>query len=190
MNGLPDGNRGKVLAVAILIVALATIYFTVLSPALSFYGANAQALEQRHELLRRYRSGVAELPRLRVQQKQLASAANDRQLLWNGDSDAIAMAALQARLKDIVEGNGAEIVSASALPADTAGLLRRVGVRVAFSGDLESLTTVFLEIHSARPMLSVGNLELRADDKQNDSGRGAEDPDLAATLEVFGFRAN
>lgn len=52
MNGLPDGNRGKVLAVTILIVALATIYFAVLSPALSFYDANAQALEQRHELLR------------------------------------------------------------------------------------------------------------------------------------------
>jgi len=190
VNGLPDGTRGKVLAVAILITAAATIYFAVISPVLAFYDANAQALEQRHELLRRYRSAVAELPSLRMQQKQSGTAANDRQLLLSGDSDAITLAALQARLKDVVESNGAEIASASALPADTTGLLRRVGVRVAFSGDLEALTTILLQIHSARPMLSVANLELRVDNKPNDSGRGVEDPDLAATLDVFGFRAN
>lgn len=190
MTGLPEGNRGRVLAVTILIVAMATIHFAVLSPVLAYYDSNAQTLEQRRELLRRYRSAVAELPHLRAEQKRHGSTLDNTQLLLAGTSDPIAMAALQANLKDIVEGNGAEIASASTLPPDAAGLLRRVGVRIAFSGDLESLTTVLLEIQAARPMLSVGNMDLRVDTAAKDSGDGGENPDLAVTLDVFGFRAN
>jgi general secretion pathway protein M len=187
VNGLPDGKRGKTLAVAILIVTMATVWFAILSPVLAFYDNNAQTLEQRRELLRRYRSAVDELPRLRAQQKLRGSNANDSGLLLGGGSDAIATAALQATLKNIVEGNGAEIAGASTLPADNSGLLRRVGVRIAFSGDLEVMTTVLLQIQAARPMLSVSNLELHADTAASDGG--PEDQDLAATLDVFGFRA-
>lgn len=189
MSSLPEGNRGKIAAVAILILAAVSVYFAVLSPVIALSDNSVRTLGQRRELLRRYQRGVDDLPRLRAQQKQRTSGVSDAELFLPGASDAIATAALQASLKDIVESNDAEIASSATLPTDPAGPLRRVGVRIAFSGDLELLTAVLAEIQAARPMLSVSNLELHVtDNPANDSGVEEQAPNLAATLDVFAFR--
>lgn len=191
MSNLPEGNGGKIAAIAILILAAATVYFAVLSPAIAFYDNSARTLEQRRELLRRYQRAVGDLPRLRAQQKHHRSDAGGAQLFLAGASDAIATAALQATLKEIVEDNDAEITNAAALPAGTAGSLRRVGVRIAFSGDLELVTAVLAEIQAARPILSVSNLDLHVTNlPASDSTGGDQAPDLGATLDVFAFRAS
>jgi general secretion pathway protein M len=183
---LPEGRPGKIAAIAILILVILTVYFAIFSPVLAYYENMAETLEQRRELLRRYESAVNELPRLRAQQKQRRTGASAAQFLLTGASDAIATAALQANLKDIVESNGAEIASSAMLPSDTAGALRRTGVRVAFSGDLQLVTAVLLEIEAAHPVLSVENLELH---RATGNGNDDENPHLAVSLDVFGFRA-
>jgi hypothetical protein len=186
VTALPEGNRGKAAALGILALVIAAIYLAILSPVLAFYESNAQRLEQRRELVRRDRNAVNDLPRLRALAKERAKGAGGDDLLLTGASDAIAAAALQSNLKDMVEENGAKISSAATLPPETEGALQRVGVRVAFSGDLQLLTTVLLGIEAARPVLSVGNLELHV---AGDSEEGDENPGLAIALDVFGYRA-
>jgi Tfp pilus assembly protein PilO len=186
MNGLPEGKAGKATALAILALLIAAFYFAILSPVLAFYESNAQTLEQRRELARRYESAANDLPRLRALAKQRGAKEQSGDLLLTGASDAVAAAALQSSLKDMVEGEGAKITSAAMIPPEDEGPFRRVGVRIAFSGDLQLLTSVLLEIEAAHPVLSVGNLDLRV---TGDSKGDDENPDLAIALDVSGYRA-
>ena len=186
MTALPEGNAGKVAALGILALVVAAIYLAVLSPVFAFYDSNAQKLEQRRELLRRDKNASNDLPRLRALAKERLKSARGGDMLLIGASDAIAAAALQSNLKEMMEDNGARISSATTLSPETAGAYQRVGVRVAFSGDLELLTTVLLGIEAAHPILSVGNLELHV---AQDSAEGDENPSLAIALDVFGYRA-
>jgi general secretion pathway protein M len=185
VTGLPEGHAGKAAALAILALVVAAIYFAILSPVLAFYDSNAERLEQRRELVRRDKRAADDLPRLRSLAKQRGANPRGADLLLAGASDAVAAAALQSNLKDMVEEVGAKITSAATLPPESEGAFRRVGVRVAFSGDLQLLTTVLLGIEASHPVLSVGNLELHvAGDSEGD-----DDPSLAIALDVFGYRA-
>jgi Tfp pilus assembly protein PilO len=186
MKALPEGNTGKALALFILVLALAGIYFVLLSPLMAVYDSNAQSLEQRRETIRRYEKAVNDLPRLRLLAKQHRDRPKNGDLLLNGASDAIAAAALQSNLKEMVEGEGAKITSAAMLPPVTKEGYQRVGVRIAFSGNLQLLTTVLGGIATSHPILGVGNLDLHV---AGDSEGGNEDPSLSIALDVFGYRA-
>lgn len=185
MIGAPEGNAGKAAALFILALVAASFYFAVLSPVLAFYGGNAEALEQKRELVRRYENAADDLPRLRKLATERRGEAREENLLLTGGSDAVAAASLQSSLKDMVEGEGAKITSAATLPPETEGDFRRVGVRIAFSGDLTLLTTVLQGIALARPVLAVDNLELHVAGDSDDD----ENPNLAVALDVFGYRA-
>ena len=186
MNNLPNGVLGKAVAVSVLALLIGAFYVVILSPVLSSYDIRAQVLEQRRETVRRYENAVRDLPRLRASAKQRRDVGQQAELLLAGSSDAVAAAALQSSLKDMIEGEGAKIASASTLPPELAGDFRRVGVRVAFSGNLQLLTTVLLDVEGAQPALAVGNVELHV---ASDSEGQDEDPDLAISLDIFGYRA-
>jgi hypothetical protein len=103
-------------------------------------------------------------------------------LLLTATSDALAAADVQSMLKDLLEAGGAKLVSAQTLPVETRGNLKRVGVRISFSGDLMLLTGMLLGIESSHPVLAVGALELRSADDGQD-GR------LNVAMDIYGFRS-
>jgi hypothetical protein len=88
--------------------------------------------------------------------------------------------------------------SSEVLPPSANGNFRRVGIRVAFSGDLKLVTAVLRGVETSRPILSVGDFSLHsggsivgsgeASDEENEAPAGNSD-DLAVTLDVYGFRA-
>jgi len=186
MTTLPEGRSGRFAALGILIVLAAAFYFAVLSPVISFYADTAGTLQQRREQVRKYRNAVNELPHLRETAKRQSDAASAANMLLTGASDAVAAAELQSSLKDIVEGEGSTIMSAAILPVEAEGAFRRVGLRIAFSGDMELLTTVLLQIEESHPMLLVRDFDVH----QSNTGEGdQENPMLAVSLDVFGYRA-
>jgi hypothetical protein len=181
MSGLPEGPQGKVLALSISALGLCALYVAIVMPLRGFYDANAQALQDRREVLKRYESAVLDLPRLRGEaQQRRARLGGD--LLLAGSSDAVAAADLQSTLKALVEADGATLESAQTLPAETLDKFRRVGVRLSFSGNLELLTSVLLGVETASPVLSVGGLELHSSDDEYGQ-------DLTIAMDVYGFRS-
>lgn len=185
MNIPPEGKLGKAAALSILALGAIASHFAILSPVLAFYDSNAQRLEQKRELVRRYENAAGALSELRGLANERQGRVRGQEALLTGSSDAVAAAALQSLLKDMVAAEGVRINSAGTLPPETQGDFRRVGIRIAFSGDLKSLTTVLKGIEGAHPVLAVGDLELNA------AGGTEEDkiPNLAVTLDVFGYRA-
>jgi hypothetical protein len=178
MSALPEGTRGRVLAVSIAVLMLCVVFAVVVMPLLNVYAASAQALDDRRALLGRYERAAADLPKLRASSQ---GTRPDGVLLLTGATDALAAADLQSTLKDLVEGGGATLDSAQTLPPETLGNFRRVGVRVSFSGGLELLTTVLLGVEAAKPVLSVGSLEVNSSDEETGE-------DLAIAMDVHGYR--
>jgi hypothetical protein len=185
MMGLREGTSGKALALLFAALMIGTIYIAVAAPLFSYYERTAQSLQDRQELARRYQNLSRDLPRLRAAAAQELSQSPDAGLLLTGPTDAVAAAMMQSALKELVEGQGTKLTSAEMLPRDTrAEIVRQIGVRIAFSGNLKLLTSVIKGIETTRPLLSIGNLDIH--------GAGAskaEDADgaLAVAMDVYGF---
>src|SRR5262245_29936119 len=158
----------------------------IVGPLTAFYQESGQRLEDRLEVVKRYRSAANDLPRLRAEAKQWQEGEHDSTLLLPGASDALAAASLQSTLKRIVEEGSAKLETAQTLAPEAQDNFRRVGVRVAFSADLPLLTAVLLAIETARPVLTVGNLELHTD---GESANGEIGGALAIAMDVYGFRS-
>ena len=108
-------------------------------------------------------------------------------MLLTGSTDAVAAAALQSTLKVLVELEGAKLNSAEMLPPETEdNVVRRVGVRIAFTGNLTLLATVLEGVEMTRPVLSVGNLDIHTAADRDDE---EEDQTLAIVMDVYGFHS-
>ena len=180
MIALPEGTQGKALALAIAVLAVCVFYFAILSPLFAFYAANAQTLQDRQDVFRRYQNAAQDLPRLRAGAKQVQDQSGNGAVLLPGESDAVAAAGLQASLKDMIEQAGAKLTTAQTLPPESQSGFRKVGMRVAFSGDLSLLTTVLLDMETAHPVLSVNSLDIHG---------GEDEGALAITMDVYALRA-
>jgi hypothetical protein len=184
VTSLLDSASGKVLVLTIGVL-LGTFHFTVIAPLFSYYETNAQRLAERQELVQRYQNAAHELPRLRAAAAQGQGRLLDADLLLSGSTDAVAAAALQSVLKVLVELEGTKLTSAEMLPSETEdNVVRRVGVRIAFSGDLTMLTTVLEGVETTRPVLSIGNLDIHT---AHDFDEEDEDHTLAIVMDVYGF---
>ena len=187
MNSLRDSTFGKALALVIGVLLLGAIHFTVIAPLFSYYETTAQRLGERQELVQRYQSAARDLPRLRAAAAQGQDLLPDSDLLLTGSTDAVAAAALQSVLKVLVELEGAKLNSAEMLPPESEdNVVRRVGVRIAFTGNLTLLATVLEDVETTRPVLSVGNLDIHTTADVNEEG---EDHALAIVMDVYGFHS-
>lgn len=193
MKQLPEGAQGQALALAIAALAVVVVYLVVVSPVLGFYGEREDQLDRRLAMAGRYEALARELPALRAADKKWRDREGG-ELLLEGSSDALASAALQAAMKSLVEDAGAKLSSSEVLQPAASGNFRRVGIRVAFSGDLKLVTAVLRGVETSRPVLSVGDFSLRsgggsAGGAEDDNASAGDGGQLSVTLDVYGFRA-
>jgi Type II secretion system (T2SS), protein M subtype b len=184
---LPEGNSGKALALFIGAAMLGAIHLAAITPLISYYQSTALRLQDRQELVRRYHDLARDLPRLRAEAALPLRQSPDGDLLLTGATNAVAAATLQLSLKDLVERESAKLTSTEMLPPETVPestdqLVRRVGVRIAFSGDMTLLVRVLEGVETSRPILSVGTLSIHGADGPNGGERG-----LAIVMDVHGF---
>lgn len=183
MGDLPEGLRGRVLAVALLVTVLAAAWLGVAAPLSDWYGERAASIDRQTTLTRRMAQIAADLPRLRAQAATTQTAAPVTVL--DGTTDAVAGAALQQRLQQIASGLGATLASTELLSGDPAGAYRRIGIRIAVSSSWPVIVRLLGAIASDTPRLLVNDLQIQ-------SMRASlvdANPTLNVTMVVFGFRA-
>jgi general secretion pathway protein M len=182
---LPDGTRGKLLALALTATGAALLWLGCVQPLAAWYDQRAEAIEQRRALLRRMETLAATLPALRQQ------ASNDRpavDALINGSSDPIASAMLQTTIQGKAARAGATLASVETLPAEARGKYRRIGLRISLSDQWPVLVEVMrsiLQSADGTPDMVMDNLQFHAPPLQT---RTAGSP-VNAAFTVFAFRA-
>ena len=63
---MPTGRRGRIWALILMLIALASVYFLVVAPLVGFYAERQSVMENRRMLLPRLKASAAELPGLRA----------------------------------------------------------------------------------------------------------------------------
>jgi general secretion pathway protein M len=186
LTALPTGRRGRLLALSLLIVLLAAVYFVVAAPLFSLYAERAALLEDRRMLLPRLRAVADEAPALRARVEQLRVAAGTRKITLEGASDAIAAATLQSRIEELAASVGATIGSTESLPAEARSGYRRIGLRYVLSGSYETLVKFLAKLETAAPPLVIDNLHIHGVLRR--PGAPAATAGLDAGLDVYGYR--
>jgi hypothetical protein len=176
------------LAVAILAAALGSAYLLIAVPLEDLYVERQAAWEERLMSASRLAAAARELPALRARLAELRATASTSKVTLEGANDAIASANLQSRVEALATSLGVSLGSTEALAAEDRGGFRRIGLRIAVSGEFESLVRLFGAIEaSAAPPLVLDNLHIRTVLRPAGlPGSGK----LDAGFEVYGVRGN
>ena len=181
--GLPEGARGRALALALTVVALASIWAAVVDPLVRLYQDRAETLAQRSTLARRMEAVAAALPGYRRQAEAAQGAGAAAPALLPEATDALAAAALQERVQALAQQAGATVASAEALPAEAAGPYQRIGLRVSLSTTYPKLMEVLRRVADASPPMLVDDLRF-----QRSLALGSREG-MEASLTIIAFRA-
>jgi hypothetical protein len=173
----------------LLLVALAGVYFLVVTPLVDLYAERQAVLENRRMLLPRLQVVAEELPGLRMKVSELRATVGTRKVTLDGSSDAVAAANLQSRIEELAASVGAMINSTESLPAEMRGGYRRIGLRYVLNGPYETLVKLLARLEAATPPLVVDNLHIHGVLRQRRAGTAATTA-LDAGLDVYGYRAN
>jgi len=182
---LPTGPRGRLLAFALLILALGGAYLLVATPLLEFYAERATLVANRRALLPRLQAAADELPALHARVGELRAAAGTRRITLEGASDAIAAATLQSRIEELAASVGATIGSTESLPAEARSGYRRIGLRYVVSGQYETLVKFLAKLEAATPPLVIDNLHIHGVLRRPGTPAASG---LDAGFDVYGYR--
>jgi hypothetical protein len=183
--GLPTGIPGRMLALALVALALALVWFSVLVPLLVWHAARGEDLARKQALLHRMEALADSLPDWQRAQSEVAARGPARPALLAGNTDALAAAALQGMIQDMASRAGTTINSMEILPAEPRGGYRRIGVRVIAEGQYGVLLALWQAIGGASPRMLIDAVNLRGPDARTRT----DAPPLAASFIVLGFRA-
>jgi general secretion pathway protein M len=138
-------------------------------------------------LAQRLEASAAALPQLQARLAELKAGASARDIALDGNSDAVAAANLQSRLEKLASSTGAAIGSSEAIPAESRGAFRRIGLRLAINGPYAAIVNLLGAIDNSTPPLVSSNLQIHAMVRPmaGDPGNAR----LDAAVEVYGFRA-
>ena len=183
MNRLPTGARGQALAVALLLLTLALLWFGGVSHLVDWYQQRAALIDERGALAAGLEQRAAMLPQLRARAAAVAPQTEPPTL--TGGSDAVAAANLQETLQTMATAAHLTIGSAEILPASDDGAYRRIEVRLSITSDYPDMIALLNAIATSDTPLVVTGLDLTGPPR----GQPTEVPDIASVITVAGWRA-
>jgi general secretion pathway protein M len=189
MEPLPQGARGRALALAILAVALGAIWACVMVPLRDWYDARADTLAERRTMLAHMEHLAEALPALRQRAEHAAHGPQAAALL-DGDSDAIAGAGLQGMMQEMASAAGATLASAEVLPGEQRGNYRRIALRITLTADWTTVVSLLRAIASNPVPLLIDDLQMHAVAQVGPSVPVAATTQIDTSLVVMGFRAS
>jgi general secretion pathway protein M len=177
----------RTLALALLLLALLGSWSVLVAPVINIMRNGGQSLADARELLGRYRAIAQTREAALAQEQVLRRQASAGRLVLEGANEQLAAADLQARLKRLIESNGAVMKSTQILPPREEGNFRRVILRVAMETNIEGLQKIFHTLEMTNPLLFVDNIEIRSRQLQDTKPAQRHLADLMVNYDVYGY---
>jgi general secretion pathway protein M len=158
---LPTGPKGRALALGMTAVVIVTAWLGIVAPVLDWFADRDETLRRQAALAHRMEALVATLPALR---ETAAGTGDNKQqpgALLAGATDPLAAAALQQKLDELAAAAGVRIGSEEILPAQTAGDLRAVAVRVTLTAPWRELVALLEGMAKADVPMMADEMQLR-----------------------------
>jgi general secretion pathway protein M len=182
---LPTGRTGRLLALGLTVLVAAVLWVGFAGPLIQWHDERAEALTRRALLARRMQALVAALPSFQQEAKDVMANGVGEPALLEGDSDSMASAFLQERLRSMFMPVGVQLNSVETSPGEEAGAYRRVRLRVSFNASWPVLMGLLKDIHTTTPVLLVDELQVQPALHRISTAPGTFD----VTCAIFGFRS-
>ncbi len=181
---LPEGVRGRALALALTAIVLAATWLAAGQPLLDAYNDGADELDRREALASRMAGVAATLPDLKREAEAQSTDATPVSATLEGASDALAGAALQGLVEAMCKNAGGHLTSTEALPVEQIGAYRRVALRVAVDAPWPALMRLAQAIERATPRMFIDDLQVHAQPASD----ATKEPPLDISFTVIAFR--
>ena len=182
-----DRRQRRLLALAILLLALALVFSITVLPVLlanQHYRDTIAGLEGRLQQLQR---AAAIGDTLQPQYEQLKRwKTSDAQYL-KSNSAALAAAELQRLVKRIIVSKNAEVVSTQILTTRQEEGFDRVALKVRIRGELENIIQAFYVIETGEPFVFMDNVSVRASRGRRVRGQAPTLQKLDIDMELIGY---
>ena len=184
-RALPTGRTGQLLALALSLLVLASLWLGVAAPLLEWHGERAATVAQRTALAQRMEALVATRAGLQEQARVVTAGGAGATALLEGDSDSVASAALQEVLQAMFAQAGIPLNSVETLPGEEAGAYRRIRLRVSFNASWPVLMALLKDLELARPALLMDEMQVQPALHRISTAPGTFD----VSCTIFAFRA-
>lgn len=178
----PAGRRIVFALVNLLIFVV--FYLVAVEPLRRVAATGAESIAERRQTLARYEAVAAHEQQIADYARQVAEI-NARGELFDGDSDGIVNANLQARLKTLAEQSKVTVRSIQVLPEKAFRGVTLVGARIDVAGRYEDIHALARALEGEPPLLIVTAATLRSQMMMWGAQQDA-DAELEAQFDVFG----
>lgn len=182
---LPEGPRGRALALGLTAVVLALAWMAAGQPLLDSYAEQQDELERRTALASRMSDIAASLPELQRAAQSQTTAEAPASATLEGSSDSVAAAALQSLLEGMANSAGAHLTSTEALPAEQVNAYRRISLRLTVDATWPVLIRLLQQVERATPRMFIDELQIHA----QPAAEKLHEPPLDISFIVLAFRA-
>jgi hypothetical protein len=167
---------------AVTLAPIIAIFGLIIQPLRDHFAGQDAQIARQSEILARLKAIAAYRPK----PGSAAPTPSTKGEYLTGPNEGVASANLQARLKIIAQTSGAQLRSIQALPAETDGPLRLIGVRLDLAGPLKAVHGVIFAIEDAKPYVFVTEAALKLSREIQRPDGVKTEPVIEARLDVFG----
>jgi general secretion pathway protein M len=185
-NAFRHTRRGRrVLFAGVNLLALLAAYLLFVEPVRRMIADGAQAIADRRQTLARYEAVAAHEEQIQEYARQI-SEINAQGELFDGDSDGVINANLQARLKAIAEAAQVTVRSIQMLPDKVYQGVTLVGARIDVSGPYENVHALARALEGDPPLLLITSASVRSQTMIWGAPQGQQANEVEAQFDVFG----
>lgn len=177
----------RLAAVALLIVVIGLIHGVAIQPIVEEFSSYADSIATAEETLPRFERVAATLPRVKARYAELREQFAAAGGFLSGTNESLAGAALQTRIKQLVEESGAELRSTQILPGREESRFRRITVRVNMTGGTEALRKLWHAMESNPQFLFIDNFDVRGRAVRRQRNQPEEIVALDVRFDAVGF---
>jgi len=190
----PGSLISRLLALAVLVIALLAAYQFLIMPVIERLDENEQQIAQKSKLLQQYRLLEAKEPALAERLEDIRSRDDVGSGYWQGGSAVLTAAKLQDRISESVEDHGGSMTSVQTLAAnnDAEDTLepQKTRLKARFATTLNSLAAILHDMESDEPYMFIDQLSITSNQSRRnivDANNPKEEPKLDVNLNIFGY---
>lgn len=151
-------TQRRVLAVFLLLATVAVIVRVLVLPVWTAYLDNRDAIAQLEDNIARYSKLSARVQGLRTAFEELDESGDLDRYVLAQNSEPLAAAALQDRVKSVVTRSGGTLTSTQVLPIVSAHGFKRIIVNVRMAVSMPALQQVLYELETSLPYLFADDI--------------------------------
>lgn len=173
-------------AILLLLGVILLAKEAVIDPIIDSLDQSRQAIDEAQVRLARIKAVAATKPQLEAIAAKMATDIGQSDAFMRADTEALAGAALQERLRNLTSAQGISVGAIQWAGGKTESGLGRISVRVQVMAPLGALYALLGSIETTMPLLFIDDIDIQAT-ASGDPGQPLQEGPLSVSFDCYGY---